>query len=110
MPNGQTGNVSTLKSSGTPFPESDKFSKESPPDGAETSTPTETEAEGKSCLIPKSIFPRDPGVGDTVTMSIEAIFGDEVECSVSSENTETSTQEPQLTADEEIEAAGEEMA
>lgn len=64
--------------------------------------------EDKTALLPKSIFPGEVKPGDTVMMKVQAIYSDEVECSVEEEE-ETETEESPMTADEEIEAAGEEM-
>lgn len=69
----------------------------------------EGETEGKSALVPKSIFPSDPKVGDTITLTVSAVFGDEIEVSASEETSETE-ESPEMSADEELEAlAGEEM-
>ena len=74
-----------------------------PPPGKEEST----ESGDKSALLPKSLFEDDIEPGDTITLKVDAVYEDEVECSVSSEPTET--EESPMTADEEIEAAGMEM-
>ena len=76
----------------------------SPPeaDDAETEeTPT------KSALLPKNMFDGEPEPGATITLKVDAVYEDEVECSLAKEP--ITTEKPRMTADEEIEAAGEEM-
>lgn len=74
-----------------------------PPAASETPDETET----KTALLPKNVFGDNPEIGDTITLKIEAVYSDEIECSVQESSQETPPS--QMTADEEIEAASTEM-
>mgnify|MGYP001183537400 CR=1 FL=1 len=74
-----------------------------PPDAETMEDSEDSEVGAKSALLPTSLLPPNPKVGDTFTIKIEAIFSDEAEVSVVSES-ETETPET-LTADQEIETA-----
>jgi hypothetical protein len=75
----------------------------------ETEDTEDNEVEGKSCLIPKSIFNGEVKPGSTITLTVDSVFSDEVECSVSSNEPE-SEKPGMMSADEELEgmAMGEE--
>jgi hypothetical protein len=70
-----------------------------PPDTEESTE--DNEVEGKSCLIPKSIFPGEVKPGQKINLTVDAVYSDEVECSVGS--SETETEKPMMSADEELE-------
>lgn len=67
------------------------------------------EVDSKSALLPKGIFDGEIKVGDTITLTVDQVFGDEVEVSVASESPEDETPAGP-TADQEIEAASIDMA
>ena len=65
---------------------------------------------GQNALLPRSIFGDGVKPGDTITLKVSAVFGDEVEVSASASSGEEleEIQEPsELTADQEFEAAAE---
>ena len=66
---------------------------------------------GQNALLPRSLFNDGVKPGDTITLKVSAIYGDEVEVSAtaSSEEPEEIEEEesPMMSADEEIEAASE---
>jgi hypothetical protein len=65
---------------------------------------------GQNALLPRSIFGDGVKPGDTITLKVSAVFGDEVEVSASAspeQEPEENQEPPELTADEEIEAAAE---
>jgi len=61
----------------------------------------------QNALLPRSMFADEVKPGDTITLKVSAVFGDEVEVSASASSDELpeTEQPPRLTADEEIEAA-----
>jgi len=65
----------------------------------------------QSALLPRSIFGDEVKPGDTITMKVSAVFGDEVEVSASATSEEPEEMEeeeqmpPSMSADEEIEQA-----
>ena len=80
-----------------------------PPDAEMMEDSEDSEVGAKSGLLPTSLFPGQPKVGDTITIRIDALFDDEAEVSVVSE-TGTETEKPPMSANDEIDAAGAEMA
>ena len=79
-----------------------------PPDAEEPKTTEDNEDQTKSCLIPKSLFKDDPEPGATITLTVESVYSDEVECSVASDKTET--EKPQMSPNDELDMmAGENM-
>jgi len=65
---------------------------------------------GQNALLPRSIFSEGVKPGDTITLKVSAIYGDEVEVSAtasSEEPEEMEDESPMMSADEEIEAAAE---
>jgi hypothetical protein len=64
---------------------------------------------GQNALLPRSLFNEGVKPGDTITLKVSAIYGDEVEVSASASSNETRSMEesPMMSADEEIEAAAE---
>jgi len=83
------------------------------PEGAQAGSPAETE-QGQNALLPRNLFSDDVKPGDTITLKVSAIYGDEVEvaASASSEEEPEEMEEeepPRMTADEEIEAAAEQV-
>jgi hypothetical protein len=64
---------------------------------------------GQNALLPRSLFSDGVKPGDTITLKVSAIYGDEVEVSASASSNETRSMEesPMMSADEEIEAAAE---
>jgi hypothetical protein len=73
-------------------------------------TATGEELVSNSALLPRSLFKGEVKPGDIVTLTVSAIYGDEVEAAVSAapameppENVEP----PTMTADEEIDQAAE---
>ena len=71
----------------------------------------ETES-GQNALLPRNLFGDDVKPGDTITLKVSAIYGDEVEVLATSESGEgqaepTEERPRTMTADEEFEAAGE---
>jgi hypothetical protein len=66
---------------------------------------------GQSALLPRSLFGDGVKPGDTITMKVSAVFGDEVEVSATAssgapEELEMEEEEPSMmSADEEIEQA-----
>ncbi len=77
-----------------------------PPENEDDSeTEESTEMEGKSALLPKSMFPGEPKVGDTLTIKIQALYSDEAEITVVSRETETK-KPAMMSADEELDSMG----
>lgn len=74
----------------------------------EATDDSEEEVGSKSALLPKSLLPEGAKVGDTFSIRIGAFFDEEAEISVVSEETET--EKPPMSANDEIDAAGAEMA
>lgn len=76
-----------------------------PPEDVENEAPESPEAEkgeaaGKSALLPKSLFSGAVTPGQTITMKVSAVYGDEVEVSV---DAGAETPEPSgMSADDEI--------
>lgn len=78
------------------------------PPAAAPAAPPEKET-GQNALLPRTLFSDQVKPGDTITLKVSAVYGDEVEVSA----TTASEQEPEeaeempteLTADQEIEAA-----
>lgn len=75
--------------------------------------PPPTPEQVQNALLPRSLFGDDVKPGDTITLKVSAIFGDEVEvaATASSENGSEEMEDeesPMMTADEEIERAAEE--
>jgi len=66
---------------------------------------------GQNALLPRSLFNDGVKPGDTITLKVSAIYGDEVEVSASASSEEPKEMEdeesPMMSADEEIEAAAE---
>jgi hypothetical protein len=62
----------------------------------------ENEAEEKSALLPKSMFPEGAKPGDTITLKVIAAYGDEIEVSAA-EAPEGEENEPP-SADEELDS------
>jgi hypothetical protein len=86
-----------------------------PPDPEMMEDSEDSEATGdseevgaKSALLPKNMLPEGAKVGDTFSIRIDSIFDGEAEISVVSEETET--EKPPMSANDEIDAAGAEMA
>lgn len=81
-----------------------------PPAGEETTSET-----GQSALLPRNLFGDEIKPGDTITLKVSAIYGDEVEVAATAEPAEEMEDEdegeeeasPVMTADQEIEAAAE---
>jgi hypothetical protein len=67
--------------------------------------------QGQNALLPRSLFSDDVKPGDTITLKVSAIHGDEVEVTATAESEteppESTAEPPEMTADEEIEAAAE---
>lgn len=76
-----------------------------PPAPAPVEKPAGDEDASNSALLPKSLFPGGVKPGDTITLTVSAIYGDEVEASVAPEPTE-SEESPAMSADEEIDMMG----
>jgi hypothetical protein len=76
-----------------------------PPAPAPVEKPEGDEDASNSALLPKSLFPGGVKPGDTITLTVSAIYGDEVEASVAPEPTE-SEESPAMSADEEIDMMG----
>lgn len=76
--------------------------------GPGPSGPPETEV-GQNALLPRTLFGDAVKPGDTITLKVSAIHGDEVEVSATATSEEPGEMEPEtpprMTADEEIEAA-----
>ena len=60
-------------------------------------------------LLPRSLFAEEVKPGDTITLKVSAVFGDEVEVSATASPGESEEMEeeesPRMSADEEIERA-----
>ena len=72
------------------------------PENEAPETPATEKAEdgGKSALLPKSLFGGSVTPGQTITMKVSAVYGDEVEVSMSDD---AETPEPSgMSADDEI--------
>jgi hypothetical protein len=85
-----------------------------PPAPAPPPPPPAPEAESaQNALLPRGLFGDDVKPGDTITLKVSAIYGDEVEVAATAtpaeptEETEEPEAPPGPTADEEIEAASE---
>ena len=76
-----------------------------PPAAAPAQSPASDEDVSNSALLPKSLFKGEVKPGDTITLTVSAIYGDEVEASVAPEPTE-SEESPAMSADEEIDMMG----
>lgn len=99
MPNGPNRQMGPPQNAGMENPQTDGSDEESP------------ETESKSCLIDKSLFNEDPKVGDTIMVKIEAIYEDEVEVSIASNDAEPKTKAyPTFEEDLEEESASSGMA
>jgi hypothetical protein len=64
----------------------------------------------QNALLPRSLFAEEVKPGDTITLKVSAVFGDEVEVSATassgeSEEMEEEEESPRMSADEEIERA-----
>lgn len=78
--------------------------------GGPATPPTE---EAQNALLPRALFSDEVKPGDTITLKVSAVYGDEVEVSATAtpgeepemEEEEQEEQPPMMTADEEIEAA-----
>jgi len=76
-----------------------------------------TEESVQNALLPRSLFGDEVKRGDTITLKVSAVFGDEVEVSATASPGEESEMEeeeqeatpPRPTADEEIEAAAQRL-
>ena len=72
---------------------------------------------GQSALLPRGLFGDEVKPGDTITLKVSAIYGDEVEVLATAEPAEEMEDEdegeeetsPMMTADQEIEAAAEQV-
>ena len=64
---------------------------------------------GQNALLPRSIFSDGVKPGDTITLKVSAVYGDEVEVSATASSGEPPEliEPPPISADEEIEAAAE---
>jgi hypothetical protein len=72
-------------------------------DTSEDATEKGKETPTKSALLPKSMFDGDPEPGTKITLKVDAVYEDEVECSLASEPTPTEKSRP--TIDEDLAAS-----
>lgn len=87
-----------------------------PPGGAVSppESPAESES-GQNALLPRNLFSDSVKPGDTITLKVSAVYGDEVEVSATASSEEEpedvemeGEEEPaEMTADQEIESAAE---